>query len=106
MGHARAIMGAETGAQQRAAWRRIVSQNLSVRAAEALVKRLKAQKREPKPPAASSTQIYLQGLADDLSRRFGTNVKIVRRGQKGRLEIAFFGDDDLDRLITILKKSA
>jgi ParB family chromosome partitioning protein len=106
MGHARAIMGAETGAQQRAAWRRIVSQNLSVRAAEALVKRLKAQKREPKPPAASSTQIYLQGLADDLSRRLGTKVKIVRRGQKGRLEIAFFGDDDLDRLITILKKSA
>jgi ParB family chromosome partitioning protein len=105
MGHARALMGAETGAQQKAAWRRIVSQSLSVRAAEALVKKLKAQKKKSKLQPASSTQIYLQKVADDLSRHLGTKVRIVGRGRKGRLEIAFYGNDDLDRLITILKTS-
>ena len=104
MGHARALMGAETPAQQRAAWRRIISQNLSVRAAEALVKKIKAQKKKAtKSKPVSSTDVYLQKVADDLTRHLGTKVSIVRRGKRGRLEIEFYGNDDLDRLIRLLQ---
>jgi ParB family chromosome partitioning protein len=103
MGHARALMGAKTSAQQNAAWRDVVSKGLSVRQTENLIKRLKAEKREPKKVAKSSEEIYFLSLAEDLSRRFGTKVHIKRRGQKGRVEIEFFDDDDLDRVINLLK---
>ena len=104
MGHARALMGADTPAQQKAAWRRIVSEGLSVRAAEALVKRLKSDKgKVSKSKPVSSADVYLQSVADDLTRHLGTKVRIVRRGKKGRLEIEFYGDDDLGRLIARLK---
>ena len=106
MGHARALLGAETPAQQREAWRRIVIENLSVRAAEALVKKLK--NRTPKTSCAkprSSEDIYMESLADDLTRHLGTRVRIIRHGKRGKLAIEFYGNEDLERLIARLKAS-
>jgi len=107
MGHARALLGAINPAQQKKAWRRIVSQNLSVRAAEALVKRLKDHKptKARRAGARTSEDIYLESLSDDLSRHLGTRVRIVRRGDRGRLEIEFYSNEDLERLIARLKTS-
>lgn len=104
MGHARALLSAETPSQQKEAWRRIVSENLSVRAAEALVKKLKTRKASKKK-ARTSQDVYLESLADDLSRHLGTRVRIVRRGNRGRVEIEYYGNEDLDRLISRLKTS-
>jgi ParB family chromosome partitioning protein len=107
MGHARALMGAETPTQQKAVWRRIVSKNLSVRAAEALIKKLKPSKgKASKRKPVSSENVYFQSMADDLARHLGTKVRIVHRGKRGRLEIDFYGNDDLDRLVTRLKASS
>lgn len=107
MGHARALLGATTPAQQKEAWRRIVSQNLSVRAAEALVKKLKERKptKARRAGTRTSENIYLESLADDLSRQLGTRVRIIMRGDRGRLEIEFYSNDDLERLIARLKTS-
>ena len=99
MGHARALLGSDTPAQQRAAWQAVVAKGLSVRETEALVKRLKTEKQAAEPSAPSSAEVYFSDLADKLSLQFGTKVQIKRRGQKGRLEIQFFSDEDLDRLI-------
>jgi len=104
MGHARALLGAKTSAQQNAAWRSVVSKGLSVRGTESLIKRLKSEENKPKESSPSSEQRYLLSLADDLSRRFGTQVQIKRRGQKGTVEIKFYSDDDLDRLLSLLKQ--
>ena len=104
MGHARALLGAATSAQQNSVFRAIVAKGLSVRETERLIKRLKAEKEKPKQPISSSEQRYLSDVADDLSGRFGTKVKIKRRGQKGRVEIEFFSNDDLDRLLGLLKQ--
>jgi ParB family chromosome partitioning protein len=104
MGHARALLGAETPAQQKEAWRRIVSKNLSVRAAEALVKKLKERRPSAsRVKAQSSEDIYIESLADDLTRHLGTRVRIIRRGDRGKLEIEFYGNEDLERLIARLK---
>jgi ParB family chromosome partitioning protein len=104
MGHARALLGAETKSQQKAVWRKIVSKQLSVRAAEALVKRLKTKKdKARKSGRASSEDIYFQSIAEDLTRLLGTKVRIVRKGKAGRLEIEFYGNDDLGRLLDRLK---
>ncbi|MES0363197.1 MAG: ParB/RepB/Spo0J family partition protein [Desulfobacteria bacterium] len=104
MGHARALLGAGTPAQQKEAWRRIVSQNLSVRAAEALIKKLKDGKQGPSSAKArTSEDVYIEGLADDLSRHLGTRVRIARQGNRGRVEIEFYSNEDLERLIARLK---
>ncbi len=106
MGHARALLGAETPAQQKEAWHRIVSGNLSVRAAEALVKKLKGRKlKATRAKARTSQDVYIESLADDLSRYFGTRVRIVRRGDRGKVEIEFYTNEDLERLIARLKTS-
>ena len=44
-------------------------------------------------------------MEDDLTRHLGTKVRIVRGGKRGRLEIEFYGNDDLNRLVTRLKAS-
>ena len=104
MGHARALLGASNSAQQNAAWRAVVSKGLSVRETESLIKRLKVKTKKPKKSSTGSEQRYLLSLADDLSRRFGTKVQIKRRGQKGKVEIAFYNNDDLGRLLSLLKQ--
>jgi ParB family chromosome partitioning protein len=103
MGHARALLGAGTKAQQNAIWRTVVSKGLSVRETERLVKRLRAEKETPKKRPLKPDLSYFADVADDLSRRFGTKVRIKRRGQKGSVEIEFYTDDDLDRLLSLLK---
>jgi ParB family chromosome partitioning protein len=105
MGHARALLAAEKPAQQKAVWRQVVSKRLSVRATEELVKKLLKERKTHPPSPPSSEEIYLRSVADDLARHLGTKVHVVRKGKKGRLEIEFYGNDDLDRLVTLLKAS-
>jgi ParB family chromosome partitioning protein len=104
MGHARALLGAETSAQQLAVWRAVVAKKLSVRETENLVRRLKSEKKKPKVSTNRSEQIYLSGLAEDLSRHLGTKTLIKKNGHKGKVEIEFYSNDDLERLIDRLKQ--
>jgi len=104
MGHARALLGADTGAQQVAAWRTVVAKKLSVRETESLIRRLKSASPHVRSRTADTTAVHLRQVADDLARRLGTRVRILRKGKKGRLEVDFYSDDDLDRLLTLLQK--
>jgi ParB family chromosome partitioning protein len=103
MGHARALLGAETPAQQRAAWQTVISKDLSVRETESLIKRLKSGKKKTTSIDSNSEEIYFSDLADKLSLRIGTKVRIKRQGQKGRMEIQFLSNEDLDRLLDFFK---
>ncbi len=101
MGHARALLGAENQTQQNAAWRAIVRKSLSVRQTEDLIKRLRNAAEVVERKKNGTQERYLAGLADNLSRRFGTKVQIKRRGKRGKLEIEFYSDDDLNRLLEL-----
>lgn len=103
MGHARALLGADTPARQQAAFREVVAKKLSVRQTEALVKRINAQQKPAPVPEMTPEQRYFNDVSEDLSRHFGTRVRIQRKGKRGRLEIDFFSDDDLDRLLGMLR---
>jgi ParB family chromosome partitioning protein len=105
MGHARALLGAETAALQNAAWRVVLAKKLSVRETENLIRRMKAESEKP-VPKPSSEAIHFTHLAEDLSRHLGTRVQIKRRGRKGKVEIEYYSDEDLDRLIQYLKREA
>lgn len=102
MGHARALLGADSPAQQNAAWKTVMAKGLSVRQTEALVKKLKNPSPVPQPKETTSEDRHINSMADDLSRRFGTKVQIKRRGKKGRVEIEFYSNDDLNRVLELL----
>jgi ParB family chromosome partitioning protein len=101
MGHARALLGADNQMQQSAAWRAIIRKSLSVRQTEDLVKRLRNAAEVVERKKNGSEERHLTRLADSLSQRFGTKVQIKRRGKRGRLEIEFYSDDDLNRLLEL-----
>ncbi|MCG6911137.1 MAG: ParB/RepB/Spo0J family partition protein [Deltaproteobacteria bacterium] len=102
MGHARALLGIANKAQQQVVWKTVVSKGLSVRETEILVNKLKPGNKAPKKRSVDSTDIHLSRIAEALSRHYGTKVQIKRHGKKGRVEIEFYGDDDLDRLLELL----
>ena len=102
MGHARALLGADSAAQQNAAWRAILRKGLSVRQTEELIKRLRTASQAVEIKKNSTEDRHLSSVTENLSRRFGTKVQIKRRGKKGRLEIEFYSNEDLDRLLQLL----
>ena len=105
MGHARALLGAESPVQQVQIWKTVVTKKLSVRETETLINQLKSKTGKKRPRLKTSEDFHFRDLEDDLSRAFGTKVVIKRKGKKGRVEIEFYSDDDLDRLLGLLKKA-
>jgi ParB family chromosome partitioning protein len=104
-GHARAILALPTPALQRAAAKKVVEGQLSVRQTEALVKALqKQQEKEDNPaPEEPDLSLYLGELEKDLTGRLGRKVKIAHRGKKGRIELEYYDDQDLESLLTLLQ---
>ena len=97
-GHARAIGGLETDAQPRLI-DAIVDDDLSVRQAEELVRRLKAPRVEPSATATTRTpDPELERVEEDLRRALGTKVRMARSRRGGRIVIEYFSDEELNRL--------
>lgn len=102
-GHARALLSLESPTVQIQLGRRIISQGLSVRQTEELVRKAKKAPAKTDAKAKSFHEIYFESLAHDLSTQWGTKVEINKRGQKGKVVIEFYNDDDLNSLIEKLK---
>ena len=100
-GHARAILSLPTKAKQKTAAQRILALRLSVRQAEAMCKRLAAEEKKPEPPKHTDVN-YVAECEKALSRRLDRKVRIVNGKRKGRFELEFYGEDDLQRLYEIL----
>ncbi len=96
MGHARAIAGLADERAQRHAAREIRAHDLSVRETEALVKRISGPKRPGATPEA--TDVHTRAAEERLKIALGTRVRIVRRGTRGRIEVAFASEAELQRL--------
>ena len=98
-GHARALVPLSPALQQRAA-EAVVSGGLSVRQTEALAKRLTAEKKPPKAVPAGPD--YTAEAQKDLSSKLGRGVRIVTGRKKGRIELEYYGVDDLNDLLEAL----
>ncbi len=101
-GHARTILGAPSPDLQRRAAKKVIEGQLSVRQTEALVKALQKEKVE-KPKQADDTRLYLGEVEKDLSGRLGRKVKISSKGKKGKIELEYYSDQDLDGLLSLLQ---
>jgi ParB family chromosome partitioning protein len=95
MGHARALAGlGDAGAQRRLA-REAIRRRLSVREIENLVRGETTPAVEPAPPKVDPN---IRAAEERLKLALGTRVRITRRGSRGRIEIDFAGEDELQRL--------
>jgi len=100
VGHARSILSLSEPQKQREAHRIVVHKGLSVRETERLVKQLskgRGKKDQEK------RLIHLEYVRNDLRQWLGTQVKIVKRGKKGRIIIEFYSPEELERIIEKIK---
>ena len=102
-GHARALLSIKDERQQLAVAQKVVNFQLSVRQTEAMCKKLlKAAKApEPKPVEVD----YLAECEKTLTRCLGRGVKIVSGKRKGKIELEYYGQEDLQRLYEALSGS-
>jgi ParB family chromosome partitioning protein len=106
VGHAKVILGLLDDRQQKLAVERIIKDALNVRQAEGLVAKLqnRAGKSQSKtgPALPPTTDAHVADLENRLRERFGTKVQLRYAQGKGSLEVSFFSDDDLERILQIL----
>ena len=100
-GHARALLGLSGQAQEKAATL-VVEGDLSVRQTEHLVKKLTEEKKEAPAPKTSVTVNYTEEAQKELSSRLGRGCRIVNGRKKGRIELEYYGLDDLNDLLEAL----
>ena len=100
-GHARAVLSIKSERKQLEAAQKIAALGLSVRQAELLCKNL-SQEKPAEPPKAVLTVDYVAECEKSLSRALGRGVKIVNGKRKGKFELEFYGQDDLQALLDAL----
>jgi len=107
VGHAKALLQVESTERRRQLRERIVAEGLSVRAAEDVARGTPGARRSVRPRRARpGTDPDLQRVLDALRQRYQTRVKITGDASRGRVEIEYFGQDDLTRITELLLGNA
>ncbi len=108
-GHAKALLSLEIEKEQTLIARRAVEEGLSVRNLEKLIKRIKGVKRKPRVAKPDLPPNHVSYLSDQLHAHFGTSIRVnpcktYANGKKGKgsIEIDFFSNEDLDRILDVL----
>ncbi len=104
-GHARTIVSVEDPVLQKEVAEQVIESNLSVRQTEMLVKSLQKSDKTPhKQTRDPRRETLLQDLAEHLKSKLGTKVSIRPSGKnKGRIEIEYYSDEELDRIYELLQ---
>ncbi|HEY8345618.1 MAG TPA: ParB/RepB/Spo0J family partition protein [Bacillota bacterium] len=113
MGHARALLGLEQPEQQLFIGEKIIKENLSVRETEELV-RLTNNSIVPRETVGEETKKRgtgtegrkldpnLEAIVEDMTRLFGTRVRIKTSGERGKIEIEYYSKEELERITELL----
>jgi len=103
-GHARALLALTNPADQEVLFARVLSRGLSVRETEQAAQAFNEGKRgKAKKPPGRARDPDVRAVEERLVERFGTKVQIRGGPSKGRIEIAYFSADDLERVIELLQ---
>lgn len=103
MGHARALLGIEDPLSQTTAAEQVEEKQLSVRETEQLVKKVLTT-AEPRKKRVPNEQLRLayQAAETRIQKKLGTKVSIHSRGKKGKIEIEYYSEEDLDRILNMI----
>ncbi|HBI64087.1 MAG TPA: stage 0 sporulation protein J [Clostridiales bacterium] len=103
-GHARAVLAVQDASKRISAAKAMAESGMSVRQAEAYVKKLNKPAPQPQEPAVPQEfqPDYYAELQQKLEGALGRRVHIENKKNKGRIELEYYGDDDLERLVQAL----
>ncbi|MBE7031064.1 MAG: ParB/RepB/Spo0J family partition protein [Ruminococcaceae bacterium] len=101
-GHAKVLLSCEGAKLQKALAKRVVEDGLSVRELERLIKSLAAESK-PKKEMDVNLKVALMAVEKRVAEHLSTKVKIAGDSKKGKIEISYFGNEDLERILKILK---
>lgn len=102
MGHGRALLGLRQKAKLQVLVDKVINEGLNVRQLEKLIQQLNENvSRETKKPEKKKN-VFLQEREHTLRERFGTTVNIKQNKNKGKIEIEFFSQEDLERILEML----
>lgn len=104
MGHARALLGLKNKEDLNQLVKKIIKEQLNVRQVEHLVSELNEKKPKKKKKRTVKKDIFLLRQEEILREHLGTNVKIEKNKNKGKIEIEFYTDDELEKIINLLKQ--
>ncbi len=102
IGHAKALLQLSNPERRRHLRDRIVNEGLSVRAAEQLARATGRPRQSQTPRGRAAVDPNLQRVVDLLRQRLQTRIRIQGGADRGRIEIEYFGEEDLQRLTAIL----
>ena len=88
--------------QEKAA-QQVISQELTVRQTEALVKKLQEEEKPQKAKPVDEQRIYLDEIEKNLSSRLGRKVSIAAGRKKGKIELEYYDLEDLEALLALLE---
>ena len=99
-GHGRALLAIEDSKTQSEIAQKVIDEKLSVRELERLIKVLKTDKKSN----VKSREInpYYKDVTEKLQNYFGTKVNISNKNNKGKIEIEYYSDEDLQRILEII----
>lgn len=108
VGHAKAILALKDADSQMLAADQIIRRKLTVRAAEKLTQSLLISRdgdNDPKKAMPREVDIHIRELTKRLQEHLATHVAINHSAKKGKIEIEYYGNDDLDRILSLLRLS-
>lgn len=105
-GHARALVSVNDEKQQLELANEVIKKSYSVRKTEQLCSKLTKAAKEPDKQNSKPDVDYAAEAANELTRALGRKVKLIEGSRSGRIEIEFYGSDDRENLIELLKTGA
>ncbi|MBS4959485.1 MAG: ParB/RepB/Spo0J family partition protein [Clostridiales bacterium] len=104
-GHARALLSVENGDLQYELAEKVIEEELNVRQTETLVKRINTQDNIVEEKTEEKQNGVYRFIENELKSIFGTKVKVSKKRNKGKIEIEYYSDEDLDRIMGIMKQT-
>ena len=103
MGHARALLAIENEEAQINASHQVIQKKLSVRETEKLVKNiLNPRKQRTKPEMDKQTALAYKSIEENLQKLVGSKVQIKPQGDRGKIEIEYYSQEELERIIDMI----
>ncbi|AKL97364.1 stage 0 sporulation protein J [Clostridium aceticum] len=105
-GHGRALLSIQDSEKQYEIALKVEAENFNVRQVEELVRAIVEPNKKNKESASKKKDVVLFEIEENLKSFFGTRVTIVNGKKKGKIEIEYYNEEDLERIISLLETSS
>ena len=101
-GHGRALLAISDGDKQYELSQRVIDEKLSVREIERIFKNILTDNDKPKEKVNKELNSYYRDIKDRLQEYFGTKVNLSNKKNRGKIEIEYYSEEDLQRILDII----